>query len=293
LLVALADAGSMHAAARRLHLTPSALSQQLRELEHRLGGQIFERQWRELRPRPAASRLTECARLLLSELARAESDARALIRGEGGSLRVATACHHSYGWLPAVLQRFERQFPGVQVEIVPDAAVAPGDWLAARKLDVALVAHDKRPDARLSVTRLFRDELVAVVGREHPWFSLRSVSVRAFAEQHLFTDEGALRPDAPLGQSFDRANVRPKKITLLPALGGASLEMARANLGVGIMARWILEPALRGGELSAVRIGARGLHLAWSVATRKEQPEPPVARFVSLLREYHPRARQP
>jgi LysR family transcriptional regulator, regulator for metE and metH len=290
LLVELADGGSMNAAAKRLHLTPSALSQQLKELEQRLGGRLFEREWRQLRPTPAALRLTECARSMLGELLRAESDARALLRGETGCLRVATACQHSYGWLPAVLRRFKREFPGLEVEIVPDAAAFPGDWLAARKLDVALVAHEKRDDRRLSVTRLFRDELVAVVGRGHPWFGLRSVPLRAFAEQHLFSDEGALRPDAPLGQALDKAGVRPGKLTLLPALGGAPLEMARADLGVAIMARWILEPALRGGELAAVRIGSRGLHLSWSVATRNENAEPALARFVSLLCEHHPRS---
>jgi LysR family transcriptional regulator for metE and metH len=187
-----------------------------------------------------------------------------------------------------VLSHFKRDFPAVEVEIVPEAASAPGDWLAARKLDVALIAHEKRTDRRLSVTPLFRDELVAVVGRGHPWFTLRSVSVRAFAEQHLFSDEGALRPDAPLGHALDQAGVRPRKLTLLPALGGAPVEMARANLGVAIMARWLLEPALRGGELAAIRIGTRGLHLSWSAATRNESAEPAVAGFVSLLCEHHP-----
>jgi LysR family transcriptional regulator for metE and metH len=288
LLVELAACGSMNAAAARLHLTPSALSQQLRELEQRLGGKLFEREWRQLRPTPAAIRLTESARSMLAELLRAEADVRALLRGEAGSLRVATACQHSYGWLPAVLRHFKREFPKVEVEIVPEAATAPGDWLAERKLDVALVAHEKRMDRRLSVTRLFRDELVAVVGRGHVWFTRRSIPLRAFAEQHLFSDEGALRLDAPLGHALHQAGVRPHKLTLLPALGGAPLEMARANLGVAIMARWMLEPALRGGELAAVRIGTRGLHLAWSAATRNENAEPSVARFVALLCEHHP-----
>ncbi|MDF2691904.1 MAG: LysR family transcriptional regulator, partial [Labilithrix sp.] len=44
LLAALDDVGSLNAAARRLHLTPSALSQQLKELEERLGGPLFHRQ---------------------------------------------------------------------------------------------------------------------------------------------------------------------------------------------------------------------------------------------------------
>src|SRR5262245_52200813 len=92
LLVALHDNGSLQDAARTLHLTPSALSQQLREMESRLGGALFHRHWRRLEVTPAGRRLTDAARAILGELTRAERETRELLDGSLGTIRVATQC---------------------------------------------------------------------------------------------------------------------------------------------------------------------------------------------------------
>jgi len=291
LLAALDETGSLNAAARQLHLTASALSLQLRELEERLGGPLFRRQWRRLVVTAAGRRLTEAARVMLAELARAEAETRRLLSGASGAIRVATACQQSYRWLPALLKSFAAAWPDIEVTVVTEAAQDPFDWIARRKLDVALVSCVRPDDARVSLQPLFRDELVAVVGRGHPWFGRRQIDPRAFADQHVWLDEGAVLPESPLGRALAEAgDVRPRKLTRVPMTGGVPLEMARANLGLTVLPRWTVEPALAAGDLRAVRIGA-GLWLEWSVATRAETPEPPLAAVLDALRVHHPRAR--
>jgi LysR family transcriptional regulator for metE and metH len=293
LLVALDEVGSLNAAARRLHLSPSALSQQLRELEERLGGPLFHRQWRRLALTAAGRRLTDAAHAVLGELVRAESETRELLRGASGTLRVATVCHQSYRWLPELLKSFARRWPAMDVTVVPEAAEAPWEWLEQRKLDVALVAGGYRPGPRVRLTPLFRDELVVLVGREHPWFKLRQVDAREFADQHVWVDDGALKRDTPLGLALAAAgNITPRKVTVIPMTGGIAMEMARGNLGITVMPRWVAEPALTEGALRAVRVGARGLWLDWSVATRAEEPEPALGAFLEALHAHHPRARK-
>src|SRR5262245_22677244 len=122
LLVAIDEGGSLNAAARRLHLTPSALSQQLRELEERLGGPLFRRQWRRLVITAAGRRLTEAARAVLGELTRAESETRGLLKGAHGTIRVTTVCHQSYRWLPDLLKAYSRTWPDMEVTVVSEAA---------------------------------------------------------------------------------------------------------------------------------------------------------------------------
>ncbi|WNG38224.1 LysR family transcriptional regulator [Archangium violaceum] len=292
LLTAIDEVGTLNAAARRLHLSPSALSQQLRELEERLGGPLFHRQWRRLALNAAGRRLTDAAHSVLSELVRAESETRTLLRGASGTIRVATVCHQSYRWLPELLKTFARTWPDMEVTVVSEASESPWEWLEERKLDVALVAGAKRPGPRIQLVPLFRDELVALVGREHPWFGLREVHAREFAGQHLWVDDGALRSDTLLGRALAEAgNVTPRKVTRIPMTGGVAMEMARGNLGITVMPRWAAEPSLAEGDLWAVRVGAKGLWLEWSVATRAEDPEPALAAFLDLLRTHHPRSR--
>src|SRR5688500_8653718 len=96
LVVAIAEEGSLASATRRLHLTPSALSHQLRDAEERLGVALFQRRHRKLLLTGAGERLLEAARQVLAEAARAEAQ----VRGEPEDLiRVSTGCYTAYSWL--------------------------------------------------------------------------------------------------------------------------------------------------------------------------------------------------
>ncbi|QRK11520.1 LysR family transcriptional regulator [Archangium violaceum] len=294
LLVALEETGSLNAAARRLHLTPSALSLQLRDLEERLGGALFQRRWRRLVATAAGRHLTEVARSVLGELGRAEAEARRLLNGATGTLRLTTACHHSYRWLPDLLKDFARTCPDIEVTVVPEAAASPCEWIVQGTLDVALVAGEIRNAPRVRLEPLFRDELVALVGRGHPWCAKKAVELRAFADQHVWAEAGTFHRDSLVARAFAEAgSILPRRVTALPLTGGAPLELARANLGITLAPRWSAEPALANGELHAVSLGPKGLWLDWSVATRAEEPEPPLEAFLAALRLHHPRAREP
>lgn len=284
LALALHEEGSLHAAARRLHLTPSALSQQLRDLERRLGGPLFHREWRRLTPTAAARRLIEGARGVLAELERVENETRALLAGAQSTLRIAMLCQESYRWLPAVLSRFAGRAPDVDVSIVADATRDSSEWLAARKLDLALVAGKRERDRRLKDAHVFHDELVAVVSRRHPWADARQVPVRAFSSEQLFCDEGALTKQAPLGAALANANVSPRKVSVVPTNGTVALELVRANLGVSVMPRWTVTPIAERDDFALVRVGARGLWLHWSAVTRNEPASSALATFLGILK---------
>jgi LysR family transcriptional regulator for metE and metH len=291
LLVALDAAGSLHAASRKLHVSPSALSQQLRELEDRLGGPLFLRQWRRLVATAAGRRLTDAARAALADLSRAESEARRLMSGTTGVVRLATSCHQSYAWLPGVLRAFAERFPDVEVTVVADSADAPCEALLARKLDVALVTGDTPRARGLAYRRLFRDELVALVGSAHPLFGRAWVPLEALAHEHLWSDARALEPQTVLGRALALAGVAgPKKLTPVPPASGVAVEMARANLGIALVPRWAATPLAASGALGAVRLGKRGLALEWQIATRVGEAEPALSAFVETLIAHHPRA---
>lgn len=290
LLLAVEGAGGLRAASQRLHLTPSALSQQLRELEARLGGPLFHRTWRRLVPTSAGRRLIEAARVVVDEVERAEGEARALAVGARGTVRLASACHLSYRWLPALLRAFADAWPDVEVSLVADAGHGPEAWLRDRRVDLVLTVGRRPRTPGLRATPLFRDEVVAVVGEGHPWYGRRCVSPAAFAAEHYCGDPDFLRPDRPLGRALAAADGLPAKVTPVPATTGAGLEMARANLGVTVMARWAAEPYLSGGELHAVRVGPPAVRAEWALLTRDERPEPPLAALVEAFGRHHPRA---
>src|SRR5688572_14449714 len=74
LVRAIAEEGGPTRAAARLHLTQSAVSHQLAELEGRLGVVLFARVRRQLKLTPAGARLLEASRSMLAELSRVERE---------------------------------------------------------------------------------------------------------------------------------------------------------------------------------------------------------------------------
>src|SRR5687768_15493100 len=99
LVAGLADAGGQPRAARRLNLTQSALSHQLRELEGRIGTQLFVRGRKRMVLTATGERVLASARRVLHEIDGLE---RELMSGEyaggAGVIRLATECYTCYHW---------------------------------------------------------------------------------------------------------------------------------------------------------------------------------------------------
>src|SRR3954463_1497751 len=111
LVAAVADVGSLTRAGDQLHLTQSALSHQLRDIESRLGAALFLRVGKRLVLTPAGERLLASATDVLARLERTEQDIREMGRDRAGSLRITTECYTCYHWLPPPLLAHPPQLP--------------------------------------------------------------------------------------------------------------------------------------------------------------------------------------
>jgi LysR family transcriptional regulator, regulator for metE and metH len=282
LVDAIAEAGSVTRAADRLHLTQSALSHQLRDVEARLGVQLFFRAGRRMVLTPAGTRARAAAARVLADLARTEQDLRAMADGDRGVLRLCTQCNTGYHWLPPLLRTFHASHPDVDVQIQVGATARPVPALLAGDIDLAVMT-DEVHDRRFRAAPLFRDELVAIVAPDHPWTAHRSVRPAAFASEHLML----YNADRPTSDAFTRvlgpAGVEPARVSAVP-LTEAIVELVAAGLGVGVLARWSVAPALAAGKVAAVRIGPRGVFRTWSAVTLRDRPEPRwLAAFIALV----------
>src|ERR1700694_389433 len=106
LVAAVADVGSLTRAGDRLHLTQSALSHQLRDIEERLDAPLFLRIGKRLLLTPAGERLLWSAKKVLERLEQTEHDIRQMGRDRAGMLRLTTECYTCYHWLPPLLLRY-------------------------------------------------------------------------------------------------------------------------------------------------------------------------------------------
>src|SRR6185436_17650802 len=109
LVAGIARDGSMTKAAHGLHLTQSALSHQLRDIESRFNTPFFLRVGKRMVLTAAGRRVLESATRILEDLARAEEDIRRIAGNGEGIIRVATQCNTGYHWLPPLLAAFNRK----------------------------------------------------------------------------------------------------------------------------------------------------------------------------------------
>src|SRR5271165_4908320 len=182
LLIAVAETGSVTDAGKRLHLTQSALSHQLRDAEQKLGTALFLRLGKKMVLTPAGEQLLACARRVLEELGNTEAQIDGLNGQTRGVIRLSTECYTCYHWLPPLLKKFHDKFSRVEVNIDAEATYHPAEALLAGKLDVAIMSCPPR-NRRLHITSMFEDELVFVMAPGHRLASLRQIEPRELAEE--------------------------------------------------------------------------------------------------------------
>jgi LysR family transcriptional regulator for metE and metH len=189
-----------------------------------------------------------------------------------GVLRLCTQCNTGYHWLPPLLQSFHRKYPGVDVQIMVNATDRPLEALLEGQIDLAIVTSDV-DDKRVTTLALFEDELVAVVAPSHPFAKRASIEPDDFAEEHLIVYKAERADSYIFSRVLGPAGIEPARVSQVP-LTEAILELVKAGLGVSVMARWAIEPALKSGAVRAVRITRRGVYRAWTAVTLKDRVEP-------------------
>jgi len=281
LLAAVAEEGSVTEAGRRLHVTQSALSHQLRDAEEKLGAALFLRLGKKMVLTPAGEKLLDSARKVLEEMHCAEAQIEGLRGGALGVVRVSTECYTCYHWLPPLLKKFHAKFPRVDVDIVLEATARPVDALLAGKLDVAVVTSPPR-NKSLRLTPTCEDELMIVVAPKHRLASSNRVEPRDLAEETILCyppkEESTL-----LNKVLRPAGIEPQRVVPIP-LTESIVDMASAGLGVAFLARWAIAGYLQAGRVVARPLGKSGFRRQWYAATlRSGQVAPYLTEFVNLL----------
>ena len=278
--------GSLTRAGTELHLTQSALSHQLRDIEQRLGSSLFLRVGKRMVLTPAGGHLLRSADDVLTEIERTEEAIRRLAGAGAGVMRISTECYTCYHWLPSLLKAFRRAHPRVEIQVVAKATEHPLPYLLDGRLDVAIVSDPVR-DRRLTTRRLFDDEMVVIVEPRHPLATRRYVRAEDFAHETLLIyppkEESTIYQEVLVP-----AGVKPAELQQIE-LTEAIIELVKAGLGIAVLARWAVAPYVKAGALRALPLTRRGFRRVWSAATLKNMARVPFVRdFIDLVAKHPP-----
>lgn len=232
--LAVLDAGSVTAAARRIGATQPTLSRHVAELEAQLGVPLFERTGRGVTPTGAALAIAEAARRMQDA---ALALAGGLVRSRAatrGVVRVTTSQVAATWLLPRVLVRFQRAHPAIEIELVASNELSN---LLRREADIAV--RMVRPAQSSLVARKLGE--IEIVAAAHSSYLAKAPPLRR-AEDLLAhrlvgydRDEVILRGFARMGVTLSRADFAVRTDDQV-AYGRLVAEGA----GIGFVARYNL-----------------------------------------------------
>lgn len=115
-LTALRAHGSLAAAAEELHVTASAVSHQLKEIENYYDISLVNRRTRPLSFTPAGQEVLKLADRILPQVAKTKTNIKRLAHGQTGRLRLASECHSCFDWLMPILNQYRREWTDVELD---------------------------------------------------------------------------------------------------------------------------------------------------------------------------------
>ncbi|MDM0065026.1 LysR substrate-binding domain-containing protein [Variovorax sp. J31P207] len=211
-LLAVADHGSLRAAAREIGIAQPAMTRSIQELERELGVALFERRSRGIVPTAIGEAFIRRARSVDNELLRARDEVAQLRGLTHGSVRVALSMVPHMALLPEVLRPFRQRFPDVRLDVLD--AVFP--TVAAEVQDGTIDCYVGPPPEQvpegLLVEKLFDNTRVIVGRRGHPLGRARSLSELVAAE--WLTTSITAQAEHELGPLFAQHGLPPPTLVM-------------------------------------------------------------------------------
>ncbi|OLQ88255.1 transcriptional regulator [Vibrio panuliri] len=269
-LVSLRDTGSLTATATALHLTQSALSHQIKDLESRLGGQLFLRKTRPVKFTSEGEILLRVADEVLPKLAKAENELASLKEDVNGRLHMAIECHSCFQWLMPALKEYQITWPSVTLDFSSGFGFEPLPALLSGELDL-VITSDIQPRSEVHFEPLFDFEMRLITAINHPLAAKSAVEPQDIADQTLISYPVQKQRLDVIKHFLQPAGVEPAKWkqcdnTLM------LVQMVSAGLGVAALPNWAISEFSRQGLIASVPLG-EGLWRRLFAATRSSEKD--------------------
>jgi DNA-binding transcriptional LysR family regulator len=277
--LAVAEAGSMTRAAEELAVSYPVVSKTISELERTLGVTLFDRSIKGVAPTHYGRALLKSGAAVFDEMRRGLQQIDFIKQPDAGDLRIGSSIVVDAGLLPAILERFSRDFPRAVLHVLhEDIATQQYDNLRNRNVELVLgrlPATMNEPD--LIAEPLFDEPNVVVAGADNGWAKRRGLTLAdLMGEPWVLAQPGSLARSLQ-DQAFRMNGLEPPPATALTV----SLHLYMRLIETG---RWLgLAPA------SVMRFGGRQMRIK-ALRVKLLSPPSPVGLIVVRNRTLTPLA---
>lgn len=228
---AVVSCGSMTGAAQMLDISQPAVTRMIRDLEKRVGFNLFERNGPKISPTEKGMVFFEESRRVIANLTHLTNRAHAIRDGRMAAIDIVATPTMSAGLVASILSRIKSVLPDfIHVETTNAERVVHA--LRQRTADLGFSAFPLEHE-RLECLERFESTLVALVQEGGPHDTPEPLPITVFADERLATVGNNYRIRRAINRSLDDHNVKPASEFVTNSSLNAAMA-ARAGLGIGI-----------------------------------------------------------
>jgi DNA-binding transcriptional LysR family regulator len=283
--LAAVETGSIRAAARKLNLSPAALTKALRELEEELGAQLIRRSVRGIQMTEGGARLHRRALIIATQISQAESEFKQLQGLDQGTVSMAVTPTVALLVLPQAVTAFRRRYRRVALHVVEgmEGMVVPGVRQGSLDFGIMIVSGNSLGED-MTVEPWVTVPNAVVLRQGHPLAGARSLAELADAEW-LATSFGNYGLGKRIEKLFGDAGLPPPARVLRCESALAALAIVRQSEVMTLLPAPVLTCAEAAG-ICAAALDPPPPSSRFCLVTRADVPlTPAAAAFTAILKD--------
>ncbi|HSW22056.1 MAG TPA: LysR family transcriptional regulator [Burkholderiaceae bacterium] len=257
---AVASHANFARAAAELHLTPPAVSMQIKELETEVGLPLFDRESRQVSLTLTGEYLLTYARRVLAELKDAQDMVATLRKLEGGVLVIGMVSS-AQQFLPALMGAFRAEHRDVSLRLRVGNREQLATWMRANELDLAVMGRPPREIATRAEP-FATNPLVLVTAANHPFVHMEQVSALRVSTETLLLREAGSGTRAAMEDYLREHHLHAGHTMELPS-NETIKQAVMAGLGVSLMSLHSLGLELKQGAIATPEVEGLPILRRW------------------------------
>ncbi|NOQ40876.1 MAG: LysR family transcriptional regulator [Desulfuromusa sp.] len=287
LFVAVAETGSFSRGAEAISLTQSTVSQHIAALERETNTKLLDRTSKGIFLTPGGEVFLQHARRVLAERDVLEQAMVGLHGLEKATLNLGASNIPANHLVPCFLPALQQKYPGIALTMRIGDSREVLDELRSGQVELGVVGG-RVDDEIYSYESLLKDQLVMIVGPDHPLKERHSISIKELMEERFIVREDGSGTYQALQKAFLSVGMDPESFNIIARLGSndAVRRAVAAGLGCAFVSDLSIQNNLRHGEL--IKIDVEGLTIErqlWLVSLSERTASPAAIAFTELLQQ--------
>jgi DNA-binding transcriptional LysR family regulator len=265
---------SFSRAAEALHLTPPAVTMQVKEFEANVGLPLFDRQGRKIALTTVGEYMLSYVRRMLAVLKDAE-DAVARFKGlQGGSLTIGMVSTAEY-FVPRLLARFRAEHPGIDVRLRLGNREQLVQLMQRNEVDLAIMGRPPKEWATRAEPFAMHPH-VLVTATDHPFTRLDHVPAQALAHEGFIVREAGSGTRAAL-EEYIREHHLDMRVVMEMSSNESIKQAVMAGMGVSLLSLHTIALELKQGLIAAPEVEGLPVMRRWHVVNNLAKTLSPAA----------------